>query len=168
MEQTEADDRLIPAIERFEAPSSSAGDAASAWLKRVALGRTGHVATYVLLERDEAIAFYSLGMGELELPTHHRKRIGASHPRVGAVVLLWLGRAASADVDAEAILSHAVGIGRVAGRHVGAAVIALDPFDAATEAFWRRRCGFRASRTRRRDATGQERARLWLPLYPAD
>jgi hypothetical protein len=40
-------------------------------------------------------------------------------------------------VAAETILTHAVGIGQIAARHVGAAVIALDPFDAQAEPFWR-------------------------------
>jgi hypothetical protein len=39
----------------------------------------------------------------------------------------------NAHVAAETILTHAVGIGQIAARHVGAAVIALDPFDAQAE-----------------------------------
>jgi predicted TIM-barrel enzyme len=112
------------------------------------------------------LAFYSLGMGEVELRTQHRKKLGSRHPRVGAAVVLWLARAADAEVDAEAILRHAVGIAQIAGRHVGAGVIALDPFDSATESFWRERFGFRASLTRRRDTDGENRPRLWLPLFP--
>lgn len=69
-------------------------------------------------------------------------------------------------MDAGVILSHAVGVGQIGARNVGAAVIALDPYDAATERFWRERFGFRASLTRRRDANGDERPRLWLPLFP--
>jgi hypothetical protein len=74
--------------------------------------------------------------------------------------VLWLARAANANVAAETILTHAVGIGQIAARHVGAAVIALDLFDAEAEQFWRERFGFRASLTRRRDANGEERPRL--------
>jgi hypothetical protein len=49
---------------------------------------------------------------------------------------------------------------------VGAAVIAVDPFDASTEAYWRERFGFRSSLTRRADVDGLRRSRLWLPLFP--
>jgi hypothetical protein len=69
-------------------------------------------------------------------------------------------------VDAESILRHAVGIAQIGSRRVGAAVIAVDPFDAATEDYWRHHFGFRTSLTRRIDADGQERSRLWLPLFP--
>jgi hypothetical protein len=165
-EQIEADDGLLESVDRFEAPPSPAGEGAAEWLKQSALARTGHIATYVLLEDGHVLAFYSLGMGEVELRTQHRKKIGGRHPRVGAVVVLWLARASDASVDAEVILAHAVGIGQIAGRHVGAGVIALDPFDAASEAFWRKRFGFKTSLTRRRDAEGEDRPRLWLPLFP--
>jgi hypothetical protein len=165
-EQIEADVGLLESVDRFEAPPSPAGKAATEWLQQSALDRTGNIATYVLLEGDQMLAFYSLGMGKVELRTQHRKKVGGRHPRVGAVVVLWLARAKEANIDAEVILTHAVGIGRIAGRHVGAGVIALDPFDAATEAFWRERFGFKASLTRRRDADGEERSRLRLPLFP--
>jgi hypothetical protein len=162
----DADEAFRRAIDRFEAPPTPAGEAATEWLKRSALHQSSHVATYFLVENDQALAFYSLGMGEVELRTQHRKKLESSHPRVGAAVVLWLARAAEADVGAETILRLAVGIAQIAGRHVGAGVIALDPFDSATESFWRERLGFRASLTRRRDTDGEDRPRLWLPLFP--
>jgi hypothetical protein len=48
-------------------------------------------------------------------------------------------------VDAATILRHAVGIAQIGSRRVGAAVIAVDPFDAATEDYWRQHFGFRGS-----------------------
>ncbi len=167
-EQVDADPGLREAIERFDAPPSDAGRAAEGWLKASALGESGHIATYVLFQTDRVVAFYSLGMGEVELRTQHRRKLASPHPRLGAVLVLWLARGADTTVGAETILSHAVGIGQIAARRVGAAVIALDPFDAETEKFWRERFGFRTSLTRRRDANGEERPRLWLPLFPGD
>ena len=82
------------------------------------------------------------------------------------MLILWLARAANADVDAAVILRHAVGIAQIGSRRIGAAVIAVDPFDAETEDYWRRRFGFRASLTKRTDADGRQRSRLWLPLFP--
>ncbi|MGH2799915.1 MAG: hypothetical protein ACREX8_09885 [Gammaproteobacteria bacterium] len=157
---------LLEAVERFEPVAGPADQTAAEWLKSSALAQSGHIATYVLIQGEQVVAFYSLGMGEVELRTQHRKRLASPHPRPGAVLVLWLARAIDADVGAETILRHAVGIGQIAARHVGAAVIALDPFDAETEQFWRERFGFRASLTRRRDAQGEERPRLWMPLFP--
>jgi hypothetical protein len=165
-EQLDADPDLRAAILRFEAPSGRAGSAAESWLKDQALQEAGHIATYVLVVEREVAAFYSLGMGELELRTSHRKGLEASYPRQGAVLILWLARAATAQVDAGTILAHAVGMAQIGARRVGAAVIALDPYDAETERFWRERFGFRSSLTRRRDADGEERTRLWMPLFP--
>ncbi len=165
-EQLAADAELVEAIDRFQAPNLPAGEAAEHWLKESALREMDRVATYVLIHRGEVGAFYSLRMGEAELRTSHRESVGGSHPRLGAVLIVWLARAREAHVNAGTILRHAVGLGQIAARNVGAVVIALDPYDAATERFWRERFGFRASLTRRRDASGEERARLWLPLFP--
>lgn len=82
------------------------------------------------------------------------------------MLILWLARAATGSVDAAIILRHAVGIAQIGSRRVGAAVIAVDPFDAVTEDYWRQHFGFRASLTKRRDAGGEQRSRLWLPLFP--
>jgi hypothetical protein len=164
-EQLSADPALVRAIERFKAPPGQAGEAAAAWLKERALKETSHIATYVLLVEGDVAGFYSLGMSEVELRSQHRKGISASHPRQGAVLILWLARAASANVDAATILRHAVGIAQIGSRRVGAAVIAVDPFDAATEEYWRQHFGFRASLTKRMDADGLQRSRLWLPLF---
>jgi hypothetical protein len=167
-EQIEGDPALGDAIERFNAPPGRAGEAAASWLRERALGEAHHIATYVLLTEGEIAAFYSLGMGEVELRSGQRKQLPATHPRQGAVLILWLARAAEASVDAETILRHAVGISQIGARHVGAAVIALDPYDANTESYWRERFGFRASLTRRPDGDGIERPRLWMPLFPDD
>lgn len=165
-EQLSADPGLVAAIDRFQAPPGRAGDAAAAWLKEKAVRETSHIATYVLLVKGEVAGFYSLGMSEVELRTQHRKGLSASHPRQGAVLILWLARAADAGVDASLILRHAVGMAQIGARRVGAAVIAVDPFDAATETYWREHFGFRSSLTRQTDVDGLQRSRLWLPLFP--
>lgn len=105
-------------------------------------------------------------MSEVELRSQHRKEISASHPRQGAVLILWLARAAETDVGGATIFRHAVGIAQIGSRKIGAAVIAVDPFDAPSEDFWRQHFGFRASLTKRDDADGSQRSRLWLPLFP--
>jgi len=163
-EQLSADPALVQAIERFQPPANRAGDAAASWLQGQALGEMSHIATYVLLIGGEVAGFYSLGMSEVELRSQQRKKLVASHPRQGAVLILWLARAHDADIDAETILRHAIGIAQISARHVGAAVVAIDPFDAGTEKYWRKRFGFRTSLTKRKDADGIARSRLWLPL----
>lgn len=164
--QLDADPALIPAVGRFHAPENRAGEAAESWLKERALAEAGHIATYILLRGEELAAFYSLGMSEVELRSEHRKPLVAAHPRQGAVLILWLARAADSDVDGETILRHAVGIAQIGARQVGAAALAVDPYDEPTEQMWRERFGFRSSRTRRLDADGLERTRLWMPLFP--
>jgi hypothetical protein len=164
-EQLSADRALVAALERFQAAPGRAGEAATSWLKERALKETSHIATYLLLVKGEVAGFYSLGMSEVELRTQHRKKLEASHPRQGAVLILWLARAAEADVDAATILRHAVGIAQIGARQVGAAVIAVDPFDAASEGYWREHFGFRSSLTKRADADGAQRSRLWMPLF---
>jgi len=37
---------------------------------------------------------------------------------------------------------------------------------ADAEDYWRQRFGFRSSLTKRTDADGAQRSRLWLPLFP--
>lgn len=165
-EQLSADAELVRAIERFNAPPGLAGSAAAAWLRERALKEVSHIATYVLLMEGEVAGFYSLGMSEVELRTQQRQKLSASHPRQGAVLILWLARSADAEVGAETIFRHAIGIAQIGSRRVGAAVIAVDPFDAAAEDYWRKHFGFRASLTKRRDANGSQRSRLWLPLLP--
>ena len=120
----------------------------------------------MLLVKGQVAGFYSLGMSEVELRTQHRKGLSASHPRQGAVLILWLARAAEAHVDAAMIVRHAVGIAQIGARQVGAAVIAVDPFDVASEGYWREHFGFRSSLTKRTDADGVKRSRLWMPLFP--
>ncbi len=163
-EQLGADAALAPAIERFQPPAGRAGDAAAKWLRDKALAEISHIATYVLLLEGEVGGFYSLGMSEVELRTEQRKKLSSSHPRQGAALVLWLARADNADVDAATILRHAIGIAQIGARYVGAVVVAVDPFDAATEKYWHQHFGFRASLTKRKDADGLLRSRLWLPL----
>lgn len=165
--QLAADPVLAEAITPFRAPSGSAGQAAAAWLKEGALSEMEHIATYVYLLDEEIAAFYSLGMSEVHLQTRQRKRLGA-HPRQGAVLILWLARAETSDIDADTILTHAVGIAQIGARHVGAAVVAVDPYDASAATFWRERYGFRSSSTTVRTAGGDELRRLWKPLFPKD
>lgn len=167
-EQLAADPGLAGAIARFRAPPTRPGKAAENWLKGRALRETEHVATYILQLEGEVAAFYSLGMSEVELRTQHRKQLSAAHPRQGAVLILWLARSDEAGIDGETVVRHAVGISQIGARHVGAAVIALDPYDADTERYWREQFGFRASLTRRVGADGRERPRLWMPLFPGD
>jgi hypothetical protein len=163
-EQLSADPALEKAIMRFRAPATPAGDAATNWLQGGALEEADHIATYVALGDDEIVAFHSLAMGEVELSTGHRKTLEAGHPRPGAVLILWLARAVHSGIDAKTILLHAVGVARIGARHVGAGVIAVDPFDAASEDYWREKFGFRSSRTKRKNANGEELTRLWMRL----
>lgn len=156
---------LQAAIERFRAPDTPAGREAERWLQKQ-VGQLGWIQTYVLMREGAVAAFHSLRMGEARLFTRDQKRVGVSHPSQGAIIVVWLARAADADVDAETILSHAVGIGQGAARSVGASLIALDPYDSTSDEMWRR-LGFRRSATPHTGADGAELRRLFRALFPA-
>lgn len=163
-----ADDPAIAeAVDRFEPPTpQEAGEAAAEWLRRHALHNAHAVATWLMLDdAGEIAAFHALSMAEVVLTGRWRERLDVSHPRQGAVLIAWIARAAHGEVHANEILGHAGGIAQRAARLVGAAALAVDPFDEDTEAMWVEGFGFRRSATELPGRSGLRR--LWNPLLPA-
>jgi hypothetical protein len=150
-------------LAQFRGPDTDAGRAAERWLQERALEESDHIATWLFFREGELAGFHSLSMGEVELRQRERKRFRASHPRQGAVLILWMARAVEASVDGERLVLHAVGVGQQAARLVGASVIAADPYDSSVEGLWRD-LGFRRSGTDYRGADGAKLKRLWAPL----
>lgn len=151
------------AIGRFTSLAIEAGEAAEAWLREAALAAHPACRTNLLMHEGAVQGYYALTMCEVELSSNDRKKIGAAFPRQGAVLIPWLARARETTIPDvfEQLLLHAVGSSRRGADFVGAAVIALDPFDEATAELWRAR-GFKQSRTMR----GEKPARMWRPLWP--
>jgi hypothetical protein len=156
-------DDVRAAVERFEGLPHPAGEEAARWLREEALHVYRESPTRLLYAEGEVQGYYSLAMAEVELRQDHRERIGADHPRQGAVLITWLARSRNCTVAnvAELLLQHAVGVARRAASEVGATVIALDPYDEDTAAMWASR-GFRRSRTKR----GDQPPRMWNVLFP--
>lgn len=165
---TLADDPAIAdAVERFEPPApQEAGAAAAEWLHRHAIHNAHAVATWMMLGEDGEVAgFHALSMAEIRLTGRWQERLDVTHPRQGAVLVAWIARAANAEVHADEILLHAVGLAQRAARLVGAVALALDPFDKETESMWIESFGFRRSTT---ELPGRpDLRRLWNPLFPA-
>jgi hypothetical protein len=162
-ETAQARPEIEEAIEQFASLDIEAGRAAEAWLRESALPAHPACVTNMLLHEGGVQGYYALTMGEVQLSGNHRKRIGVTFPRQGAVLIPWLARAREPTMPDgfEHLLLHAVGLGRRGAEFVGAAVIALDPFDEATAERWLAR-GFIPSQTVRE---GQP-PRLWRPLWP--
>ena len=152
---------LRDAIKRFASLENEAGQAAAEWLRENALDAHPGCQTRVLFHSGAVQGFYSLTMGEVELRSADRKAIGGGHPRQGAVLIVWLARAAEPTISqvADHLLKHAVGVARRGADYVGASVIALDPYNEATVALWAKR-GFKNSLTQRRDKPH----RMWQVL----
>jgi len=162
-EVAEARPDIAEAVAGFRSLPVPAGEAAQAWLRDTALAAHPTCQTNVLVHLGSVQGYYALTMGEVELSSSDRKKIDAVHPRQGAVLIPWLARTREPTMqDAfEHLLLHAVASARRGAGYVGAAVIALDPFDEATAEIWRAR-GFRRSRTVRHNKP----TRLWRPLWP--
>jgi hypothetical protein len=73
--------------------------------------------------------------------------------------------AAQASADGSRLIADALGTAAELARGFGATVLAVDPYDRETNAMWRERFGFRASRTRIGNADDDAPLkRLHLPI----
>ena len=155
---------VAEAVERFVSLDVDAGRAAEAWLRDSALTAHPSCVTNVLLHEGAVQGYYALTMGEVQLSGNHRKKVGVTFPRQGAVLIPWLARAREPTMPDvfDHLLLHALGSARRGADYVGAVVIALDPFDAQTAEIWLAR-GFKESQITREGRP----ARLWRPLRPS-
>jgi hypothetical protein len=162
----EAYPELGTVIARFDPGPRHAARAAAEWLREA--GLDGESIAYLALLRDpwELVGFYALTVGEVELTGAHRKRLGLVHPIQGAVLVTQLARSARHRRAGHLLVEDAIGVASELASQAGTAVLALDPFDAATDEIWRERFGFRRSRTSLRVAgdDGRPLKRLYLPL----
>lgn len=150
---------VAAAVERFEPMELPAGEEAAAWLQ--AHGADPGCRTRLLITGGELAGFHALTMGQVELRSSHQQTVGAAHPRQGAVLLAWIARSrTSPGGTGEQLFLDALDRARRAVEFVGAAVLALDPYDEALDRYWRQRYGFRASQTEARNGL----KRLWLPI----
>lgn len=158
---------LRAAIASFDPAPRGAGRAAARWLREASLN--GESVAYLAVVTDpqwELVGFYALTAGEVELTGTHRERLGLAHPVQGAVLVTQIARSVRHRGVGQLLVEDAIGVARESQSQVGATVLALDPFDADTDAMWRRQFGFRRSRTEIRSTgdDGRPLRRLYLPL----
>lgn len=163
-EQAFADERLARAVSEFEAVPCPAGWAAERWLKEDALANHGLTLTYVALLNMRVEGFYTMRAGDVVVSTSHQKTFALPHPRQGVALLVWLAKCGTARLSGLELLAHALERARAVARLQGIAGIALDPFDAASGAVWRRPpYEFMKSETKLPNGL----KRLWKPLDDA-
>ncbi|MEJ7891407.1 MAG: hypothetical protein WKF94_02050 [Solirubrobacteraceae bacterium] len=84
--------------------------------------------------------------------------------RRGCAITVWPASQHGGDFDGGLLVSDALGVAQELAAGASATVVALDPYDEATDAMWRERFKMRPSRTLVRCGDGVERRRLFLPL----
>lgn len=151
------------AISQFDPVHNAAGHASADWLRNS--GLSGESIAYLAITLDplSLVGFYALTMSQVELTSAHRKRLDLVHPTQGAVLVTHLARSARHAISGLVLIEDAIGVATELAEQAGATVLALDPFDAATDTMWRTRFNFRASRTTIRHDDAPLR-RLYLPL----
>jgi len=152
---------VVEAIERFDPGDGPAAVAAKAWLTTQALNDPLESATRLWVARTELLGFYALANGAVVLRSSHRKGLGVHYPTQPAVIVTWIAKSKTHDVDGSVLLDHAIGAALQVATISAATVLALDPFDEETAEMWRTRHGFRNS-VESSPATGLRR--LFLPL----
>jgi len=155
---------LREAIDQFDAGRRLSAIERVGWLRTEALGEPRESVTTLMVSGRGLLGFNALAHGQAELSSKHGKLLGARRPTQPATLLTQIARATSADAGTgEALVAHATAIAREAAKHTAATILALDPYDEATADFWRRKYGFRSSRT---PAPGTPAIkRLWRPLF---
>ena len=152
---------LHPAIAAFDPGDRLAAHASALWLRDHALDAPPTSATRLLVQDATLLGFYALANGQAELSSSHQKRLGSRRPTQPAVVLTQIARHVDAPPGTgQRLFDAALSTARGGTRFSAATILVLDPFDDATDAMWRTRYGFRASRT---PAVGGLK-RLWTPL----
>ncbi|MDA0182909.1 hypothetical protein OJ997_21535 [Solirubrobacter phytolaccae] len=151
---------LEQAIERFDPGPRPAAQASATWLREQ--GLNGESIPYLLIEDGKLLGFYALTAGQVELSGGHRKRLGLARPTQGAVLLTQLAKSAAHEVDGGRLVEDAIGVASELAQRMGATVLAVDPFDEATDQMWQKRFQLRPSRTA---VPGHpELKRLYAPL----
>ncbi|MDQ4041472.1 MAG: hypothetical protein M3141_06950 [Actinomycetota bacterium] len=158
----EAEKALRDAVASFDAGSTPAGRAATAWLTNDAVKSYPSVVTRLVLVEGRIAGYVAVTPGEVELSGNHRKKLGLIHPIQGATLIPWLGKDVSGLIPGTVLLEIALGVAREAAKLQGGAALVLDPFDLATSQMWvAPPYEFKRSRTINRSGLH----RLWKPLF---
>jgi hypothetical protein len=130
------DDRLARAVGEFDPVPNPAGRAAARWLREDALAYDGFAVTYLALVNLKVHGFYAMCAGEVEVPEDQRRDLRLPNRRLPVAHLVWLARRVDGDLSGLELLAHAERRAELAAQVQGLAGLAVDPFDADTDAMW--------------------------------
>ncbi len=154
---------LGEAIRSFEPVPGPAGESVAEWLAERALGEPQEATVRVRLSYGKVAGVYALCAAQVALSGEERAELGGVHYRTQpAILLAQFARATQASGIGTELFGHAARTAQQALSYVGATVLVVDPFDEATDAYWRERWGLRPSEQR---VPGNRRLRrLWTAI----
>ena len=156
---------LGEAIRAFEPVPNAAGASVAEWLRERALRDPQEATVRVRLVHGKVTGVYALCAAQVALAEEDRDRLGGAHYRTQpAVLLAQLARASDAEGIGAELLQHAAGTARRALWYIGATVLVVDPFDEATDTYWREHWGLLPSE--QRVPGNRQLWRLWASITP--
>ncbi len=154
---------LGEALRSFEPVPGPAGESVAEWLAERALSEPQEATVRVRLSYGKVAGVYALCAAQVALSGEERAELGGVHYRTQpAILLAQFARATQASGIGTELFGHAARTAQQALSYVGATVLVVDPFDEATDAYWRERWGLRPSEQR---VPGNRRLqRLWTAI----
>jgi len=154
---------LGDAIRSFEPVPGPAGESVAAWLTERALNEPQEATVRVRLSHGQVTGVYALCAAQVALGSDERAHLGGVHYRTQpAILLAQIARSAQASGIGAEMLTHAARTAQEALWYVGATTLVVDPFDEATEAYWREHWGLRPSA--QRTPGNRQLRRLWTAI----
>jgi hypothetical protein len=154
---------LAKAVEAFEPVPGPAGESVARWLREQALREPQEATIRARLSYGRVTGVYALCAAQVALAEDARAELGGLHYRTQpAVLLAQFARAADAEGTGGELLEHAVGATRRALWWIGATVLVVDPFDEATDGYWREHWGLKPSE--QRVPGNRSLRRLWTAI----
>lgn len=137
---------LGEAIRSFQSVPGPAGESVAEWLAERALSEPQEATVRVRLSYGKVAGVYALCAAQVALSSEERAQLGGVHYRTQpAILLAQFARATDTPGIGAELLGHAASTAQQALSYVGATVLVVDPFDEATDTYWRERWGLRPS-----------------------
>lgn len=154
---------LADAIRSFEPVPGPAGESVAEWLSERALNEPQEATVRARLSHGQVTGVYALCAAQVALSSDERVQLGGVHYRTQpAILLAQFARSAQASGIGPELFTHAARTAQEALLYVGATVLVVDPFDEATDAYWREHWGLRPSE--QRVPGNRELRRLWTAI----
>jgi hypothetical protein len=154
---------LGDAIRSFEPVPGPAGESVAEWLAERALNEPQEATIRVRLSLGQVTGVYALCAAQVALSSDERAQLGGVHYRTQpAILLAQFARSAQASGIGPELLTHAARTAQEALWFIGATAMVVDPFDEATEAYWREHWGLRLSE--QRVPGNRHLRRLWTAI----